>query len=84
VNVSQVREEDEVTCVGSKVGNLEPHKLGPIDKWTRVNDPKATQVDSFKQQKISQELWKQITHEVQHYIARWMYTHGNTTSVLSF
>jgi hypothetical protein len=56
VNVSQVREEDEVTCVGSKVGNLEPHKLGPIDKWTRVNDPKATQVDSFKQQKISQEL----------------------------
>jgi hypothetical protein len=53
-------------------------KLGLIDKWTREIDPKATQVESFKQQKINQELWKKKTHEVQQYVARWMYTHGNS------
>ncbi|KAG2641202.1 hypothetical protein PVAP13_2KG169716 [Panicum virgatum] len=36
VNVSRVGEEsEEVTCVGSS----QPHKLGPIDKWTRAIDP---------------------------------------------
>jgi hypothetical protein len=86
VNVSRVGEEDEVTCVGSDfasgVGSSEPHKIGPIDKWTRAIDPKETQAESFKQQKINQELWKQRTHErtheVQQYVARWMYTHGNS------
>jgi hypothetical protein len=53
VNISRVGEEDEVTCVGSGVangvGSSEPHKIGPIDKWTRAIDPKATQAKSFKQ-----------------------------------
>jgi hypothetical protein len=84
VNVSRVREENEITCVGSGVGSLEPHKLGLIDKCTRAIDPKATQVESFKQQKISQELWKQRTHEVQQYVARWMYTHGNSVFISVF
>jgi hypothetical protein len=82
VNVSRVGEEDEVTCVGSDfasgVGSSEPHKIGSIDKWTRAIDPKETQAESFKQQKINQELWKQRTHEVQQYVARWMNTHGNS------
>jgi hypothetical protein len=56
VNVSRVGEEDEVTCLESGVGSSEPHKLGPIDKWTRAIDHKATQAESFKQQKINQEL----------------------------
>jgi hypothetical protein len=44
VNVSRVgAESDDVTCIGS----LEPHKLGPIDKWTRAIDPKATKPDSL-------------------------------------
>ena len=40
VNISRVGggEEEEVTCVGSS----EPHKLGPMDKWVRAIDPKAT------------------------------------------
>jgi hypothetical protein len=76
VNVSRVGEEDEVTYLGSGVGSSEPHKLGPIDKWTRAIDPKATEADSLKQQKMNQELWKQRTHEVQQYVVRWMYTHG--------
>jgi hypothetical protein len=57
VNISKVGEEDEVTCVRSGVESPEPHKLGPIDKWTRAIDPKATHAESFKQQKINQELW---------------------------
>jgi hypothetical protein len=58
VNVTKVGDEDEVTCVESGVGKSESHKLGPLDKWTRTIDPKATQAESFKQQKINQELWK--------------------------
>ncbi|CAD6242804.1 unnamed protein product [Miscanthus lutarioriparius] len=73
VNVSRVGiEDDEVTCVGSS----EPHKLGPIDKWTRAIDPKATKSESLKQQKLNKELWKERTHEVHKYIARWAYTHA--------
>jgi len=72
VNVSRVGESDEVTCVGSS----EPHKLGPMDKWTRAIDPKATKTDSLKQQQLNKELWKERTHEVHKYIARWAYTHG--------
>ena len=80
VNVSRVgTEDDEVTCVGSS----EPHKLGPIDKWTRAIDPKATKSESLKQQKLNKELWKQRTHEVHKYIARWAYTHGNLILCIS-
>ncbi|AQK41115.1 hAT transposon superfamily protein [Zea mays] len=71
VNVSRVGEEsEEVTCVGSS----QPHKLGPIDKWTRAIDP--TKVDSFKQQQLNKELWKEREHEVHKFIARWAYNHG--------
>jgi hypothetical protein len=73
VNVSRVgAESDEVTCIGSS----EPHKLGPIDKWTRAIDPKATKADSLQQQRLNKELWKERTHEVHKYIARWAYNHG--------
>ena len=62
VNISRVggEDDDEVTCVGSS----EPHKLGPIDKWTRAIDPKATKTESLKQQKLNKELWKERTREV--------------------
>ncbi|PWZ46060.1 hypothetical protein Zm00014a_005235 [Zea mays] len=71
VNVSRVGEEsEEVTCVGSS----QPHKLGPIDKWTRAIDP--TKADSFKQQQLDKELWKEREHEVHKFIARWAYNRG--------
>jgi hypothetical protein len=75
VNVFRVGggESEEVTCIRS----LEPHKLGPIDKWPRAIDPKATKSKSLTQQKLNKELWKERTHEVHKYIARWVYTHGN-------
>ncbi|PWZ13277.1 hypothetical protein Zm00014a_018249 [Zea mays] len=71
VNVSRVGEEsEEVTCVGSS----QPHKLGPIDKWTRAIDP--TKADSFKQQQLNKELWKEREHEMHKFIARWAYNRG--------
>jgi Sec-independent protein translocase protein TatA len=74
VNVSRVEEQEvEQTCVGSS----QPHKLGPIDKWTRAIDPKATKSESLKQQKLNKALWQERTREVHKYIARWVYTHGN-------
>ncbi|CAA0813250.1 hAT transposon superfamily protein [Striga hermonthica] len=74
VNVSRVEggTEEEVTCIGS----TKPHNLWPIDKWTRPIDPKSTQAEALKQQKLNKELWKQRTHEVQRYVARWMYAHA--------
>uniref|UniRef100_A0A8R7PEK6 DUF659 domain-containing protein n=1 Tax=Triticum urartu TaxID=4572 RepID=A0A8R7PEK6_TRIUA len=71
VNISRVG-DDEAACIGS----AEPHKLGPIDKWTRPIDPKLTQAEAFHQQKINKELWKKRTHEVQQYVARWVYNHA--------
>jgi hypothetical protein len=75
VDVSRVGGSEEVTCIGSSAS--EPHKLGPLDKWTRAIDPKATKAESLKQQQLNKELWKQRTNEVHKYIARWAYTHGN-------
>ena len=72
VNISRVGDE-EAACIGS----AEPHKLGPIDKWARPIDPKLTQAKALHQQKINKELWKKRTHEVQQYVARWVYNHGN-------
>jgi hypothetical protein len=70
--VQQSQQSDEVTCVGSS----EPHKLGPIDKWTRAIDPKATKSESLKQQQLNKELWKERTNEVYKYISKWVYNHG--------
>jgi hypothetical protein len=67
--------DDEVVCVGSS--QSQPKKLGPIDKWTRSIDPKSSTTESFKQQQLNKELWKERTREVHKYIARWVYTHGN-------
>jgi hypothetical protein len=45
VHVSRVGGSEEVTCVGSS----EPHKLGPMDKWTKTIDPTATKSESLTQ-----------------------------------
>ena len=80
VHVSRVGGSEEVTCVGSS----EPHKLGPMDKWTKAIDPTATKSESLTQQKLNKELWKERLHEVHKYIARWAYNHGNFLAVFLF
>jgi hypothetical protein len=77
VHVSRVGGSEEVTCVGS----LEPHKLGPMDKWTKAIDPTATKSESLTQQRLNKELWKERLHEVHKYIARWAFDHGNFLAV---
>ncbi|CAN1824866.1 hypothetical protein LINPERHAP1_LOCUS30933 [Linum perenne] len=64
--------EAEATCIGSS----EPHKLGPLDKWTRRIDPTLSSAESMQQQKIHKQMWAEKTLQVQQYIARWVYTHG--------
>ncbi|KAM0894150.1 hypothetical protein ACQ4PT_024652 [Festuca glaucescens] len=71
VNISRVGDEEV-----NVAGRSEPHKLGPLDKWTCPIDPKLTQAEALHQQKINKELWKKRTHEVQQYVARWMYNHA--------
>lgn len=72
-----VLEEEEVEGQLSKVGSSgESHKLGPMDKFVRPIDPKASKAESKRQQNINEALWKERTHQVQQYVARWVYTHG--------
>ena len=73
-------EGEEVTCVGSS----QPHKLGPMDKWTKAIDSTATKSESLSQQKLNKELWKERLHEVHKYIARWVFNHGNFLAVFLF
>ena len=72
VNISRVGDEE-----AAHIGSTKPHKLGPIDKWARPIDPKLTQAEALHQEKINKELLKKRTHEVQQYVARWVYNHGN-------
>jgi len=51
-------------------------KLGPMDRWARLIDPKATREEAKRQQNINEALWKERTHQVQQYVARWIYNHG--------
>jgi hypothetical protein len=80
VVISRVGGSDEVTEVGSS----EPHKLGPLDKWTRAIDPTASRSKSLTQQKLNKELWKERLQEVWKYIARWAYNHGNFLAEIIF
>ncbi|CAN1309862.1 hypothetical protein LINPERPRIM_LOCUS27838 [Linum perenne] len=64
--------EAEATCIGSS----EPHKLGPLDKWTRRIDPPLSSAESMQQQRIHKQMWAERTLQVQQYIARWVYTHA--------
>ena len=57
VHVSRVGGSEEVEEVTS-VGSSQPHKLGPMDKWTKAIDPTATKFESLSQQKLNKELWK--------------------------
>ena len=61
--------------VGS-TGSGEPRKLGPMDKFARPINPKASKAEAKRQQNINDALWKERTHQVQQYVARWVYTHA--------
>jgi len=60
----------------SSSGGSPTQKLGPMDRWTRPINPKATKEEAKRQQSLNEALWKEMTHQVHQYIARWVYTHG--------
>jgi hypothetical protein len=80
-NVQVINVDDEVgrdvqSGVGSSVTPNQPNKLGPMDKFATPIDPKAGRADARRQQNINEALWKESTHLVQQYVARWVYTHA--------
>ncbi|XP_039803888.1 uncharacterized protein LOC120667987 [Panicum virgatum] len=76
-NVQLATTEDEVIEVESLAGSSStPRKLGPMDKFTRPIDPKLSSAAAKMQQNINDALWKEITHQVQQCVARWVYTHA--------
>jgi hypothetical protein len=70
--------EESHSRAGSSV---ESHKLGPMDRFTRPIDPKATRAEALKQHNINETLNKERTQQTARYVARWMYTHGTTLSL---
>lgn len=76
-NVQLATCEEDVTEIDSLAGSSStPRKLGPMDKFTRPIDPKLSSAEAKRQQNINEALWKERTHQVQQYVARWVYTHG--------
>ncbi|KAG2651116.1 hypothetical protein PVAP13_1NG245338 [Panicum virgatum] len=67
---------DAESKAASSSGGSPTQKLGPMDRWTRPINPKATKEEAKRQQSLNEALWKERTHQVHQYIARWVYTHG--------
>ncbi|GAB2293510.1 hypothetical protein Dimus_038268 [Dionaea muscipula] len=65
-------ENDEVEVVGSK---KRPRFLGPMDKFASGIDPE-TKIVTTRQQNINDALWKERTHKVHLWLARWVYENG--------
>jgi hypothetical protein len=76
-NMQLATGEEEVIEVESLAGSSStPRRLGSMDKFTRPIDPKLSSAEAKKQQNINEALWKERTHQVQQYVAKWVYTHG--------
>ena len=79
VNISEkgkgVDDEDELEELGSK---KPPRTLGPIDKFASSISPEICLSSRMtqRQQNISEALFKERTHTVQGYCARWVYEAG--------
>ncbi|KAI8530132.1 hypothetical protein RHMOL_Rhmol11G0032000 [Rhododendron molle] len=68
-------DEIENVAVGSK---KRPYVLGPMDRYTSV-DPDSSDTSGFKktrQPNINDAVWKEKSHKVSQYLARWVYETG--------
>ncbi|XP_058210432.1 uncharacterized protein LOC131322890 [Rhododendron vialii] len=68
-------EDNEVGNVGSK---KRPYDLGPMDSYTEIN-PDGSNTSGFKktrQQNLNDAIWKERSHQVNQYLARWVYEAG--------
>ncbi|PSR87513.1 Translation initiation factor IF-2 like [Actinidia chinensis var. chinensis] len=71
----QIVDDEEMEDV---VSNKRPRFLGPIDKFASAISPDSSMDTSkrMRQQNISDALWKERTHNVHQFLARWVYEAG--------
>ena len=72
VNLVGIEEEEEVEGLGAR---KRPHFLGPLDKFaTKItHEASMSASKSIRQQHINDVLFKNRTHYVHQYVARWVY-----------
>ena len=73
VHIIDDDEDDEE--VGSR---KRPHFLGPMDRFASAINPESSMnpEKKMRQQNISDALWKERTHKVHQFLARWVYESG--------
>ena len=85
-----LREEVSIIHSNDHLGNLEddvdsqrqrkrPHFLGPMDKYASSITPDDSSIDGSKrmrQQNLNDAIWKERTHKVHQWLARWVYEAG--------
>ena len=64
ISAASAAEVVEVESGVGSTGSGEPRKLGPMDKFARPIDPKASKAEAKRQQNINDALWKERTHQV--------------------
>ncbi|CAN6552248.1 unnamed protein product [Malus baccata var. baccata] len=77
VRLQQIQEEEEedIEVVGSR---KRPRTLGPMDRFASSINPDSSNEGSKKtrQQNIHHAIWKERAHQVDQYVARWVYEAG--------
>jgi hypothetical protein len=81
--LNEAREVRESVCVGST--SSEPNKFRPMDKFVHPIDGKSSREEAMRQLSMNEALFKERRAQCSPYIARWVYSHGNSNSkVLPF
>jgi hypothetical protein len=71
--IQEGNEDEEVEVLGSR---KRPHYLGPMDRYARAINPDLSASKKMRQQNMNDALWKERTHDVNRYLAQWMYEAG--------
>ncbi|XP_024200409.1 uncharacterized protein LOC112203718 [Rosa chinensis] len=78
VEVTHSHDVEDVEIEGPSLSRKRPHFLGPIDKFASSITPDSS-IDGSKkmrQQNINDAIWKERTHSVHQWLARWVYEAG--------
>ncbi|XP_048443560.1 uncharacterized protein LOC103950675 [Pyrus x bretschneideri] len=75
VQLKHIEEEEDIKVVGSRKS---PCTLGPMDKFAFTINLGSSNDGSkgTQQQNINDAIWKHRTHQVNQYLARWVYEAG--------
>nr|XP_028956498.1 uncharacterized protein LOC103441098 [Malus domestica] len=75
VQLQQIQEEEDIEVIGLR---KRPRTLGPMDKFASSINLDSSNEGSKKtrQQNIYDAIWKERTHQVDQYLARWVYEAG--------